>query len=140
MYRAGGAMMKALTYGLLGLTVLCIGFALADAAQVSPEAVSGRSPAVYAARQANATDFWSQTLKDTRSADRRPVLQVAFDLGEALERLRHGDVNYYGYRPFGYLGYQSDAYKGYRAPGYYGYRYYYDYPVFDPGFRFRYRL
>gem|GEM_PF-5862844 len=119
---------------------MCSAFGFAEAAQVRPEAPSGRPLAGCSAPQTGSADLWSQAWTDTVSADRRPVLQVAFDLGKALERLRHGDVNYYGYRPFGYLGYQSDAYKGYRAPGYYGYRYYYQYPVFDPGFRFRYRL
>jgi len=63
---------------------------------------------------------------------------IAYDFGDLLQRYGRGNINFYGYKPFGYFGYHSDAYKGYRAPGYYGYEYYYQYPAYNPGFRFRY--
>lgn len=130
--------MKALTYGLLGLALVCIGIARAEAAPVKPE--PALYPRVHAVRTAGSTDVRFSGLKDAHAADHGAAVQVAMDLGAALRGLGRANINYYGYRPFGYLGYQSDAYRGYRAPGYYGYRYYFEYPVFDPGFHFHYRL
>lgn len=132
--------MKALSQALLGLLVFSLAFGVGHASQIRPEQSPDRFAAVSAPQETGPVNSWASAQTRAPSPNYRPVLQVAYDYGPLLEGYRHGSVNFYGYQPFGYLGYQSDAYKGYRAPGYYGYEYYYQYPVFDPGFRFRFRM
>jgi hypothetical protein len=133
-------LMKALVYGILGLALVCLTFGPAEASQVRPEAASYPSEHEFVQQPARPADLWVKNLEDARSEAPPPEVRLAFDFGAALRGFSEGNVNYYGYRPFGYLGYQSDAYRGYRPPGYYGYRYYFQYPVYNPGFRFDFRL
>ena len=136
--------MKAISYGLLGLLILCLTFELGHAGQVRHEPAPDLFTAVWAPQETNSADTWAGARMPVFSSNQRPVIQVAmgnaWDYGPLLEGYRHGVGNYYGYRPFGYFGYQPETYQGYRAPGYYGYRYYYQTPAFLPGFRFRYRF
>lgn len=130
--------MKSGNLALAVLVLTCLAYGMAYSSQIMHEAAPAAVSTIARLEETNSRV--SGPLARTWAAPRthEPYQQIAYDIGPLLQRYGRGNINFYGYRPFGYFGYHSDAYEGYRAPGYYGYEYSYQYPAYNPGFRFRY--
>lgn len=130
--------MKLGNLALAAVVMTCLAYGMAHSSPVMHDAVSVALSTTAQLEDWSSGVSWPHALTWAAPRTHEPYRQIAYELGPLLQRYGRGNINFYGYKPFGYFGYHSDAYKGYRAPGYYGYEYYYQYPAYNPGFRFRY--